>query len=571
VGASTAAQRVLEAGSAAVRALGPALSPCGPRSSRREWADALGELQRVADVVAAAQDVAIAALAGIEEEWAEDGTRVEVHKAGGHVALDAPALVSGVLKASAGHAERRVHHAVRLAADAADGSGAVTGLGGLHTAMAAGRLDAYRATVVAEELEEAPAEVAASVVAAVAGWFDTDDGPALRRRCRRVLGRVSPDLVRQRARRARSDSRLERWASEPGVDCWHGTFPSEEAARAWAAIDALAHRYVADGVCAAIDRARAKALTDLVQGNATIQTMLTLVVPHHATDDTATRHDADGPAAGSAARHPDDPAAGSAARGAGDSATRGAGDVPGPVGALVEVAGARAGEPLLAERGWLEQAVAATTGPGRDRAGRAQVVAAHPRTGALVDPDGDLSSTSYRPPAALAALVRARDGRCRFPGCPVAARFCDLDHVRPWPAGPTAASNLASLCRRHHRVKQRPGWRLELDTDAVATWTDPTGRTRTTAPVDTLHTLVLPARPGEPAPEPPPRGRPDLPHGPHSTLEFTLEHRQHPRHRPTPPGHIEHHHHPTPTRELSPSHRHHRRRPPPAPDDDPPF
>ena len=32
---------------------------------------------------------------------------------------------------------------------------------------------------------------------------------------------------------------LRRWAEEPGVDRWEGTFPSEEAAQAWAAIDAL--------------------------------------------------------------------------------------------------------------------------------------------------------------------------------------------------------------------------------------------------------------------------------------------------------------------------------------------
>ena len=65
-------------------------------------------------------------------------------------------------------------------------------------------------------------------------------------------------------------SGLRRWVDEPGVDRWEGTFPSEDAARAWAAIDALARRYVTDGACATIEGARAKALTDLVAGNATI-------------------------------------------------------------------------------------------------------------------------------------------------------------------------------------------------------------------------------------------------------------------------------------------------------------
>jgi hypothetical protein len=73
----------------------------------------------------------------------------------------------------------------------------------------------------------------------------------------------------------------------------------------------------------------------------------------------------------------------------------------------------------------------------------------------------------------------------------VNARFCDIDHVKPWPGGPTAGTNLVCLCRRHHRVKQRLGWRLLLAANAEATWTDPTGHVRTTLPVDAVHTVVL--------------------------------------------------------------------------------
>ena len=98
---------------------------------------------------------------------------------------------------------------------------------------------------------------------------------------------------------------------------------------------------------------------------------------------------------------------------------------------------------------------------------------------------------AYRPAARMARRIRARDRRCRFPGCTVAAVFCDLDHVRPWPTGPTHDTNLLTVCRRHHRVKQRPGWRVTLAPDGTATWTDPTGRTRTTHPVDALTPTVL--------------------------------------------------------------------------------
>ena len=43
----------------------------------------------------------------------------------------------------------------------------------------------------------------------------------------------------------------------------------------------------------------------------------------------------------------------------------------------------------------------------------------------------------YRPSAAVADLVRARDARCRFPTCRRRARACDLDHVVRFPDGPT--------------------------------------------------------------------------------------------------------------------------------------
>jgi hypothetical protein len=73
----------------------------------------------------------------------------------------------------------------------------------------------------------------------------------------------------------------------------------------------------------------------------------------------------------------------------------------------------------------------------------------------------------------------------------VTARFCDLDHVRPWPHGPTALDNLMLLCRRHHRVKQRPGWAAVLAPDGSVTWRTPDGRVLTTRPVDHLEPVRL--------------------------------------------------------------------------------
>lgn len=94
-----------------------------------------------------------------------------------------------------------------------------------------------------------------------------------------------------------------------------------------------------------------------------------------------------------------------------------------------------------------------------------------PATGALLD----YGRTTYQPPAALADQVRARDRVCRFPGCRRSARSADLDHTVRYPDGPTAAGNLAALCRRHHRLKHEGGWQLAQKPGGSLLWTTPGG------------------------------------------------------------------------------------------------
>lgn len=102
-------------------------------------------------------------------------------------------------------------------------------------------------------------------------------------------------------------------------------------------------------------------------------------------------------------------------------------------------------------------------------------------TGAVLD----VGQLSYRPPAALARHVRLRDGTCRFPGCEVPARECDLDHLIPFPSGPTSESNLFALCRRHHGLKHEGGWQVAALPGSALKWDSPQGASTITHPDDT--------------------------------------------------------------------------------------
>jgi hypothetical protein len=92
---------------------------------------------------------------------------------------------------------------------------------------------------------------------------------------------------------------------------------------------------------------------------------------------------------------------------------------------------------------------------------------------------------SYRPPAALRRQVMERDGRCMAPSCRRPAHQADLDHTVPFHrGGATCACNLAVLCRHHHRLKQRPGWRVIHLWPGILLWITPTGHWRVTGPAD---------------------------------------------------------------------------------------
>jgi 5-methylcytosine-specific restriction endonuclease McrA len=100
-----------------------------------------------------------------------------------------------------------------------------------------------------------------------------------------------------------------------------------------------------------------------------------------------------------------------------------------------------------------------------------RVVMRHGRDGRVVEVD---ARTRTIPPALRRALHH-RDRGCRFPGCGV--RFGQGHHIRHWAhGGPTTLSNLALLCRRHHRAVHEEGYRLDRQSDGELRFRRPDGR-----------------------------------------------------------------------------------------------
>ena len=128
----------------------------------------------------------------------------------------------------------------------------------------------------------------------------------------------------------------------------------------------------------------------------------------------------------------------------------------------------------------------------------------------ILDASGAVTATGttrYSPTAAIARLVRAREPRCRFPGCHQAATRCDLDHAIPWPHGATTPDNLGPLCRRHHNLKTHFPWRLQPEPASPGQPTD-RGQGR---PDRTARVPESPGRPSDPGHAPPddPASAPD--------------------------------------------------------------
>jgi hypothetical protein len=87
-----------------------------------------------------------------------------------------------------------------------------------------------------------------------------------------------------------------------------------------------------------------------------------------------------------------------------------------------------------------------------------------------------IRSRGYQPSARLREQVMLRDRTCVAPYCDRPARGADLDHIEPFDeGGDTVSSNLAPLCRLHHRAKTFGGWTYTMLEPGAYVWRLPSG------------------------------------------------------------------------------------------------
>ncbi|MBP1326515.1 hypothetical protein JOF28_001747 [Leucobacter exalbidus] len=121
---------------------------------------------------------------------------------------------------------------------------------------------------------------------------------------------------------------------------------------------------------------------------------------------------------------------------------------------------------------------------------------------------------TYRPSAELRRFLGARDQHCRFFGCRMPLRKCDIDHtIDAALGGATSSDNLGHICRRHHTLKHATPWEVIQDQNGVYTWTSPTGRKYEDIPESAVRFRPDPPGEGTGGPETPDGPSPDRPPG----------------------------------------------------------
>jgi hypothetical protein len=121
-------------------------------------------------------------------------------------------------------------------------------------------------------------------------------------------------------------------------------------------------------------------------------------------------------------------------------------------------------------------------GPGmvRDWCGGGKVIIRPVINLADIDRANEPSVDQHDPTDEIKEIVLQRNAVCVYPGCDRDSRACDLDHINPFipvdhggQRGQTRPSNLAPLCRFHHRVKTHDKWTYGINDVGDADWIAP--------------------------------------------------------------------------------------------------
>ncbi|WP_169796880.1 HNH endonuclease signature motif containing protein [Janibacter corallicola] len=439
------------------------------------------------------------------EERGPDGFYRDVRLEAGRVAEMAPDTVALAIGVRPNEATRRCELAARAATDLAD----------VATLMAEGQVCRRALEQVHRHTRDTDPGTTAAIVAHLLAERRGRPGSTriaemepheVAKTCRRLVTRLEPELIRQRAeanRRERLDVRTEPGAI--GTSELSATLPTEIGAALKSAVDEAARLRRETDPDLPVGTARALGLADLALRGVEVRAEVRLGIPVIAS---------------AASRLTFAPAGGDECRCHGRSS---------PTSRIVFGSRADAVEVLAEEwlpgvtsqalgllgpegpAAWMSgtmipgvgfvppDVVAAITSRLDTRVSRALLDA---RTGTLLE----TRSPRYAVPTAQRDFVAARDGTCRMWGCdrPVhTTRLgwkADVDHATPWPAGETSPANLSALCRHHHRVKHSGRWSHRLAEDGRTEWVTPGGTVAFTFPV---HSVADDGGGGAPPSSPP--------------------------------------------------------------------
>jgi hypothetical protein len=334
-------------------------------------------------------------------------------------------------------------------------------------ALEQGRITLAKARIIDTETMNLSQEHTAAVEQLVLPKARRQTPGQLRAATSRAVLTADPAAARKRAERARRERGVRMWPEPEGMATLSAYLPAAEATGVFAVLDEYARHAGVPGDERSMEARRGDALVDLVLGptgtcsagtNATRER--TTAQPSGQQNTTGTTDPNTDPNTSKSTRE-STPAAGTPG-------------TPGPAGCRCECGRCRRGGGVDVRVTVPYTALLGANDLPGELAGYGPIPAAVARDLAaggtwrriLTDPESgrplDYGTTRYRPPAHLTGLVITRDQTCQFPGCRVPAHRCDLDHNVPYDpttgTGPTSETNLDPKCRRHHQIKQTPGW-----------------------------------------------------------------------------------------------------------------